>query len=179
MVYKLIRRPNKKNALLDHAAGIVSAQGFEALTIDALAKAAGVTKGGVQYHFSSKDELIIQLLEYLLQGFDALLEERPKQHTWLEAYVSALLEPEMEGDRAVSSILSALPPHDPRTAPFDAYLNKWRKRAEESGIDPLLSQIIRLAADGLWLERSHHQTSQRDIRPLVERLMQLIKGNKK
>ena len=179
MVYKLNRRPSKKQALLDIAAGIIGSYGFEALTIDALAKAAGVTKGGVQYHFVSKDQLIIQLLEHLLNSFDEMLEARPQGQTWLEAYVSMLLIPEQDGDRAVASILAALPPGDPRTSTYEKFSAKWDQAATDSGVEVTLAHIVRLATDALWLERTYSQKPNHDFTNIVHRLLKLIKDNQK
>lgn len=50
-------------------------RGFEQSTIDDIARRAGVTKGGVYHHYSSKDEIFVEVLE-ALQGE---LAERVKQ----------------------------------------------------------------------------------------------------
>lgn len=47
-----------RERLLDAAEEIVHRQGAAALTIDALARACGITKGGVQYAFGTKDDII-------------------------------------------------------------------------------------------------------------------------
>lgn len=47
-----------RDRLLDAAEEIVRREGAAALTIDAVAKAMGVTKGGVQYAFGTKDALV-------------------------------------------------------------------------------------------------------------------------
>ncbi|SIR43450.1 transcriptional regulator, TetR family [Rhizobium sp. RU20A] len=48
-------------------------EGAAGLTIDALAKLAGISKGGVQYSFASKDELVRALIERWTSQFDELL----------------------------------------------------------------------------------------------------------
>ena len=68
-------RPSKKTALLEAAIQVAAQGGVEALTIESLAVAAGVTKGGVQYHFHTKDALYEELLDYALSLFDEALEE--------------------------------------------------------------------------------------------------------
>lgn len=175
MVHKLSRRPNKKAILLETAANLVGRYGFESLTIDALAEAAGVTKGGVQYHFHSKDHLITELLEFLLSSFDGQLPETAGP-AWLAAYVDALLI-EDDGNAAVAAILAALPQGDPRTRPYEVYAGKWRQQAAGSLGDPALGQIVRLAADGLWLERSFGAVSQRELAAVVMRLRALVAGH--
>ena len=46
-----------RDKVLDAAEDIVMAQGASGLTFDALAKAAGITKGGLQYCFGTKENL--------------------------------------------------------------------------------------------------------------------------
>jgi AcrR family transcriptional regulator len=70
------RRPTiTREGLLEIAEGIVRCDGAAGLTIDALAKAASISKGGVQYSFSSKDDLVRALIERWTDQFDALLGE--------------------------------------------------------------------------------------------------------
>lgn len=70
------RRPTiTRERLLEIAEGIVRNDGAAGLTIDALAKAAGLSKGGVQYSFSSKDALVRALVERWTRQFDKLLGE--------------------------------------------------------------------------------------------------------
>lgn len=65
------RKPTiSRETLLDLAEAIVREQGAKALTIEALARAANVSKGGIQYSFASKEELVSALLERWLAGFD-------------------------------------------------------------------------------------------------------------
>ncbi|MCW1933830.1 TetR/AcrR family transcriptional regulator [Pararhodobacter zhoushanensis] len=69
------RKPTiNREALLDVAQEIVRTGGGAALTIGALAQAAGISKGGVQYSFASKDDLIRGLIDRWTSQFDALLE---------------------------------------------------------------------------------------------------------
>lgn len=68
------RKPTiTREGLIELAEEIVRREGAAGLTIDALAKRAGISKGGVQYSFSSKDDLIRALIERWTHQFDALL----------------------------------------------------------------------------------------------------------
>ncbi|WP_334194855.1 TetR/AcrR family transcriptional regulator [Pararhodobacter sp.] len=62
-----------RETLLDLADEIVRQGGGGALTIGALAQAAGISKGGVQYSFASKDALVRALIDRWTDRFDALL----------------------------------------------------------------------------------------------------------
>jgi AcrR family transcriptional regulator len=60
-------RPSSRDRILDVAAQIASEEGASQLTIDAVAKRAGISKGGVMYHFRSKDELLSALVDRVTQ----------------------------------------------------------------------------------------------------------------
>ena len=57
------RPPRARESVLDAFAGILSTEGERAATMDATARAAGVSKGGLLYHFASKDALEAGLIE--------------------------------------------------------------------------------------------------------------------
>lgn len=178
MVKLFSRRPNKKQQLLEHAAQLITLGGFSALTIEGLSQVAGLTKGGVQYHFASKDQIITELLEFLLGYLDHALDGL-KGKDWLQSYVNLTLGEPTDSDGAVSAIIAALPPGDPRCEPFERFTRKWRLKANDSGLDPALAQIIRLAADGAWLERSFGSATSKDTAAIRKKLLQLIKDNHK
>lgn len=51
-----------RNLLLQAAARLVSKQGFLATSLDEIAAEAGLTKGAIYWHFSSKHELLLELM---------------------------------------------------------------------------------------------------------------------
>lgn len=57
------QRTIDRDKVLDAAENIVLNQGAAALTIDAVAKSMGISKGGVQYCFGNKDALIDAMFE--------------------------------------------------------------------------------------------------------------------
>ncbi len=70
------RKPTiTREGLLEIAEGIVRSEGAAGLTIDALARAARISKGGVQYSFPSKDDLVRALIGRWTHQFDDLLGE--------------------------------------------------------------------------------------------------------
>eukprot|EP01034_Spumella_vulgaris_P018966 gene18966-24243_t len=52
-----------RETIVASAAKLFYAQGIRAVSVDAVAEAAGVTKRTLYYHFESKDELIAAYLE--------------------------------------------------------------------------------------------------------------------
>jgi AcrR family transcriptional regulator len=78
------QRERNREALLDAAAEVFAARGFRVATLDDVADAAGLTKGAIYSHFSSKHDLFAAAIERRyrerLEPFRALMEqpgERP------------------------------------------------------------------------------------------------------
>ncbi|MFC3607252.1 TetR/AcrR family transcriptional regulator [Stutzerimonas tarimensis] len=107
------RKPTiDREALLDVAEGIVNRQGAAALTIDALAKAAGITKGGVQYSFGTKDELINAMFERWGKGYTELFRriagDDPDPLTSVRAHVEATRASDTGSHAKAASLMAAL-----------------------------------------------------------------------
>lgn len=64
-----------REKLLDAAEELVREKGAAGLTIDALARACGVTKGGVQYCFGTKDELIAAMFSRWDRDYERMFAE--------------------------------------------------------------------------------------------------------
>ena len=105
------RRSIDREQVLDLAEAIVSEKGPAALTIDAVAKAAGITKGGVQYCFGSKDKLLDKMYERWMNDFEArasaIAGEDPDPATAMRAYIAAGRE-ELNANWSRSSVMLSL-----------------------------------------------------------------------
>jgi AcrR family transcriptional regulator len=177
MVQK-VGRPSKKIELFETAIQVAARGGVKGLTIESLAQAAGVTKGGVQYHFRSKDALYEELLDYALSRFDEALEEMAppgsKPGTWLHAYVDLSLGTPTDHDNAVATLLAGIPVHDARARPYRHFAAKWKARANADGRDVATNTIVRLASDSLWMERAYLGASASETAKVKMKLHQLI-----
>ena len=68
--------PDARTRILDAVERIVQAKGVPALTLEAAAREAGISKGGLLYHFASKEALlhglVARLAAYVRSDFDAV-----------------------------------------------------------------------------------------------------------
>ncbi|TVP87682.1 MAG: TetR/AcrR family transcriptional regulator [Pseudomonadaceae bacterium] len=75
-------RENARQTILEAALKIAGEQGSRAVTLDAVANACGLSKGGVMYHFKSKDALIEGMIGHLLEDrhtrLDRIQAEQPE-----------------------------------------------------------------------------------------------------
>ena len=67
-----------RDRLLDAAATVVHRDGAQALTLDAVAQEAEVSKGGLLYHFRSKRELVEGMVERWLADFGREIDGRTR-----------------------------------------------------------------------------------------------------
>ncbi|MFN3323201.1 MAG: TetR/AcrR family transcriptional regulator [Bryobacteraceae bacterium] len=154
-----------RESILRAAETVAIRDGGNSLTLDRVAREAGVSKGGLLYHFSSKEELLRGLVRRLIDHFDQDLaayfeqdaEAPPGRRT--RAFVKATVHgawDERAGlgpDRlnAFVALLAAFAT-DPRLLePLRERYMEFQRQIEEDGIDPARATVARLAADGLWL----------------------------
>jgi len=160
------RRPTARHAILDAAARLVLRDGVAHLTLEAVAAEAGVSKGGLLYHFKTKEALIRGMVAAYVEGFDAEIERlvaaavaagEPVAGRWTRAYLRASFDPDpgtpfsgadIRPDHAVS-LLAAVANDPSLLAPVREQTGAWQARIEQDGVAPGLATAIRLAADGL------------------------------
>jgi len=149
-----------RNVILDAAETVVATMGVANLTFEEVARVANVSKGGVLYHFPSKEALTEAMIERFISLFDTAVEEAAASDTApvgrnIRAYVRATMgEPPLTGelfDRANGAITAALANFPERLEPVRQQSARSQKMIEDGTLDPIFATIVRLAIDGMWL----------------------------
>ena len=145
-----------RRALLDQAARLAVEEGLASVTVQAVADAAGVTKGGFLHHFPSKQALIDAVFRELLDLIDRELDARiaadPEPYgSFTRAYVEAIFEMALSVNGGPWAPLSISTLTDPDLR--DLWAAWFQARLERHGATDgdLRLTIVRLAADGVWL----------------------------
>jgi AcrR family transcriptional regulator len=141
--------------ILNAANRLVARAGVTRLTIEAVAQEAGLSKGGVLYHFPTKEALVEGMVEHLLVSFDQDLAQTLDQETedaghWLRAYIRASSYTAPGEAEVANSLVAALATYPRLLDAVKARYEEWQQRVEHDGLSPTLATIIRLAVDGLW-----------------------------
>ncbi len=150
------RKPNTRQHLLEAAQSVAAKSGAAHLTLDAVAAAAGVSKGGLLYHFPTKEALIQAMLERLLRNFDADQSAISSQiadgpATPLLAHIRAGLRERPEQRHAAAALLAA-GANDPKLLdPVRAWHARNFENLARSHSNPSRAAAVMLAIDGLWL----------------------------
>jgi AcrR family transcriptional regulator len=152
-------RSDTKQQILEAAGRVVLARGVVGLTLEAVAEEAGLSKGGLLYHYGSKDALLGAMVTHLVEVTEARIDAHRERDTgagsWTRGYLQACLvggAPESDPMGRLAVALLAAGASDP--ALLDDIRERqsaWRARLEDDGIDPVMAAIVRLAADGLWM----------------------------
>jgi AcrR family transcriptional regulator len=66
-----------RELILDTASALITREGIGKLTLDRVARDAGISKGGLLYHYSTKEQLIVDLVATLVARFKSWRIGRP------------------------------------------------------------------------------------------------------
>lgn len=142
------RSNNQADAILIAASQVIAQDGAGKLTMDAVARQAGLSKGGVLYHFPSKNAL----LECMLNALLARIEER-RQAPGKKSKLSGMLDsidPQDESERAMSLAILATAAQKPELlAPAKAYFSQVSEEVSAETKDPDITKILLLALEGM------------------------------
>jgi len=126
-------RPSSKEAMLNAAEAIVLEKGARHMTLDAVAAKAGVSKGGLLYHFPTKEDLLKTMLERLIKQANETRKKKArglKEGLGREIKASILTyaarDPRKE---KIGSALLAAVAHDPRL--LQPARDDFRRRLDE------------------------------------------------
>ncbi|MGH7177935.1 MAG: TetR/AcrR family transcriptional regulator [Tepidisphaeraceae bacterium] len=159
---RIAQKPDQlsvRDRLLDAAEQVAVRDGVGDVTLESVAREAGVSKGGLLYHFPTKSALITAIVERLARHCDAdhdqaLAQTAPGAGAFTRAYLSARAEPlDPQEEPVHTALLAAVGTDQQYLDPFRKRLSEWQARLESDGIDPATATIVRLAIDGLCLCR--------------------------
>ena len=161
----------RKIAILDAASKIVAEKGIFHLTLDAVAEEAGISKGGLLYHYRSKEILVEKMVEHLASNYKSEIEcqaaEDPEEKgKWTRAFLDVTFNNTYKDMHA--GLLAAKAVNPLLLTPIHDAYSKWQYDIENDGIDPTMATIIRLATDGIWLADLF------DINPIDSKQKELI-----
>lgn len=138
--------------MLDATERVLVRDGGDAVTIAAVAREAGVSKGGLFYHFASKELLIEALIARYVASFDELIATAGDEPG--AATLAYLRSAEQQGGPASQPVIALLAAAvvNPRALETlrDRY-QRWQHRLNDDGLASDVATTIRFAVDGLWL----------------------------
>lgn len=174
-------RPSNRELIIEAAERLVAEQGAAHLTFDALGQETGISKGGLLYHFASKDALLTAMLERMVAGFDQLradflqrLEDDP--HRELKSILLAALNINAECGEIKSGLLAAAANNPDLLKPLQDHVSGLLQTLRNDTANPKLAELLFYAVQGSrLLEQLHlcdHCVAERQ--QFAEQLMTLV-----
>lgn len=147
---------SRKLDILNAASKIVDEQGIFNLTLDAVAKEAGLSKGGLFYHYPSKEALVKGMVAHLASNYEEKIakdmEDSPDEKgKFIRSYVNVTFNQSEENKQKNAVLLAAKAVDYDLLDPIRELYEEWSNEVENGDIDPMKAAIIQLATDGLWL----------------------------
>ncbi|SEI16053.1 MULTISPECIES: TetR/AcrR family transcriptional regulator [unclassified Leifsonia] len=141
-----------RDRVLDAYEELLAEQSERAATLDAVAARAGVSKGGLLYHFASKEALTTGVLE----RFAALIDEdvsrmRAAENGPVDYFLRTSIPTDSRFERAIVAIARLAQAADPRARDALAGAQRrWLEVLQEAVGDPLIARTIMLIGDGMY-----------------------------
>lgn len=85
------RRAATREALLSAAIEVISEHGYASTTTNLIAERAGVTRGALQYHFASRDDMVLAVIDHVMTELNFRLDTSGLSSKPLEVRVEALV----------------------------------------------------------------------------------------
>lgn len=146
-----------RNSVLDAATEVVRSDGVSNLTLDRVAEAAGISKGGLLYHYPSKQALVSAMLERTLRRADDRLNELADgsdrtDGRFAQAYLDYVRSDQPTQLDSATGIFASAALDDGDLTPAHEQFAAWQKRLlDDDGLDPTRALLARVVGDGLWL----------------------------
>ncbi|KQN26338.1 hypothetical protein ASE86_09445 [Sphingomonas sp. Leaf33] len=155
-------------AIIDAAMAMLAEKGPARLTIDGVASAAGVTKGGLFHHFPTKGALIDGVLDdmtaYAAASIDAEMADDPEPHgRFTRAYLNGVFVKHCIRESVSSHALCLSMIADPTLQDRWASWVEGQVHRHAATDDNTACRIVRLAADGIWLSTMRSPAGGADV----------------
>ena len=147
-------RNSSRETLLDAAQAIVSEQGVAAMTLENVAARAGVTKGGLIYHFKTREMLLQALIERMVEQIESRYQAgAAKGGQTLEALLIAMIDDTFAmpaADKALMrNLLAAVSNYPNQLGPVQQMYERTVSSINQQGEHSGLALMVSCALDGL------------------------------
>ena len=177
------KRKNSYSSILDAAEAVVLKVGAAHMTLDSVARKAGVSKGGLLYNFPTKEILLKAMVNCLIQSFEeerrkkiARMKEEPARE--IKAHILSMLARNRWSDRTAAALLAAIAYNPKLVEPIRKDGLKFMAELAAPGLGFERKAIILLAAMGLHLQEILQVSclNDRQRKGVINELLRLAEG---
>lgn len=168
-------KPSAREKVLDAYQEILIEHGPGAVTLDAVAARAEVSKGGLLYHFKTKESLLDGLLERLVRLSAAdVATARSAPEGVIRYYLrTSVTDASMDkpAHRASIAVLRMTGTDDRVPETMNTLSEQWRELLRAEIADPLTAEIVAALGDGLYLRGTFGESTS----PLLGELDEVLR----
>ncbi|MFD5751781.1 TetR/AcrR family transcriptional regulator [Streptomyces sp. NPDC127033] len=166
-------RPSSRNLILDAAIRVTEREGITGLTLESAAEEAGVTKGGLMYHFRTRDELLLAIQRHLTAAWEEMLAAelgKPLDEATVRETIAAYARVGARGGASKADLAFMIESvTQPELATvWEEMMARWSPLPRSTDPDEIDLLLARMAADGWWLFRA---TSGFDLPEPIEKAL--------
>jgi AcrR family transcriptional regulator len=167
-----------RESLLNAAFELAATKGMADVTVNKVSELADVTKGAFFHHFDSKETLVMELMQMLLTRLDKqfsrlMAEEENSDGCFTRAYLRAAFSEGATERKIGGALLSLMASKGQVGRVWDNWLGKRLKRHAKTD-SRIELRVVRLAADGVWLERIMNAKS-KNLKGVEECLVEIAR----
>jgi AcrR family transcriptional regulator len=167
-------KPSAKERILDAYQDILIEHGIGAITLEAVAARAEVSKGGLLYHFGSKEALLQGLIDRVGHlGVTDIEEARAASEGVVRYYLRSSVTDVTQDKAMHRTTLAAMRLIGNEDAIDEAmrdYTQNWRTLLTEQIGDPVTADFVGVIGDGLYLRAMLGE----DTSPLLDDFIELL-----
>jgi len=182
--YKRKKDPERvKQLILDVAMQLLAEKGKVGFSLQSVADAVGVTKGGLLHHFPNKQILMQATVKEVIGQLDGAIDDYIAQDfepygRFTRAYIYFTLQ---QDAKSIGRLFAALSMAMLTDQAFNEQWILWlngRLEQHASTDDSMDLKLLRLAADGLWLAIYTGVDEQANVQQLMQEMLLRTYPNK-
>ena len=149
-------RTSKRTHILQTIVSIIEESGVGEVTYENVSARANLSKSGLVYHFSSREEMIRAVHEFMAERWEQELIDAagaPAEQLSIAEKLRANLAVSLKTASRAEFVMSIDSAADPELhAIWASVINRWSPSAAEITENPraCLAYLVQLASDGLW-----------------------------
>lgn len=176
-------RRRAREKILQAAEELARVAGPGNLSLDAVAARAGVSKGGLLYHFPTKAKLLAAMVEQFLATLDRELRDREARNggapnSLVRAYLDIMVNEHLCHEPPPSGLLAALAEDPSFLVPVRRFDRGLLDRMKANASDPTMAVVVFLALHGIKsMQLLNIETiKEEEFDAVVAKLYELIGG---
>jgi AcrR family transcriptional regulator len=144
-----------RTALIEASVAVLKEHGITGFTLDRVAAIAGVSKGGLLYHYPNKEALLQATVARFAAGFTETLEAvRASDEDVVAAYVEASFV-SLQWSAETQAVMSISAVDDALVDPMRAAYAAWQQAlANDPRVPWETAMLLRMAVDGMWFAQT-------------------------